>query len=109
MSALGLTHFEDTAIQVTLAGKQAKFLAGYLSSSRPLVGAEMTQCFVADYRFLYPASSMPKTRGVEITAETKREKFLRNDVDGNFCLFFLPDNPTTYFKLPPPLMMSYTS
>jgi hypothetical protein len=41
----GLTHFEATAVQVTLAGRTAKILAAYLSPSRPLIGADLTDCF----------------------------------------------------------------
>jgi hypothetical protein len=36
---------EATAIQVTIAGKQVKILAAYLSPSRPLIGADLTTCF----------------------------------------------------------------
>ena len=38
----GLTHLEATAIQVTLAGKPVIVLAAYLSTSRPLIGADVT-------------------------------------------------------------------
>jgi len=41
---LGLTHLEATAIQVTLADKPVLILAAYLSTSRPLIGAELTAC-----------------------------------------------------------------
>jgi len=41
----GLTHFEATALQVTLAGRPVKILAAYLSPSRPLNGADLTACF----------------------------------------------------------------
>jgi hypothetical protein len=36
---------EVTAIRVTIADKQVKILASYLSPSRPLIGAELTSCF----------------------------------------------------------------
>ena len=41
----GLTHLETTAVQVTLAGRPVKILAGYLSPARPLIGADLTACF----------------------------------------------------------------
>jgi len=41
----GVTHFEATAIQVTLAGRPVLILAAYLSPSRPLIGADLTACF----------------------------------------------------------------
>ena len=40
-----LTHLEATAIQVTLAGMPVLILAAYLSPSRPLIGAVLTDCF----------------------------------------------------------------
>jgi hypothetical protein len=42
---LGLNHMEATAIQVILAGRPVKILVGYLSPSRPLIGADLTACF----------------------------------------------------------------
>jgi hypothetical protein len=45
MPVLGLTHLEDTAFQVTLAGRPVKILAAYLSPSRPLIGADLTASF----------------------------------------------------------------
>jgi len=64
----GLTHFEATAIQVTLAGRPAKILAAYLSPSRPLIGADLTACSAGrGHRSYWPAISMPNmwigTRG----------------------------------------------
>ena len=41
----GLTHLEATAVQVTLAARPVKFIAAYLSPSRPLIGADLTACF----------------------------------------------------------------
>jgi len=45
MPVPGLTHLEATAIQVTLAGKPVLIIAAYLSTSRPLIGADLTTCF----------------------------------------------------------------
>ena len=45
MPVTGLTHLEATAIQVTMAGKPVKVLAVYLSTTRPLIGADLTACF----------------------------------------------------------------
>jgi len=42
-----MTHLEAIAIQVILAGKPVKILAAYLSSSRPMIGADLTACFGA--------------------------------------------------------------
>ena len=42
---LGLTHLEATAIQITLAGRLVIVLAAYLSTSRPLLGADLSACF----------------------------------------------------------------
>jgi hypothetical protein len=41
----GLTHLEDTAIQVTMTGKPVKILVAYLSPSRPLIEADLSACF----------------------------------------------------------------
>ena len=46
----GLTHLEATAVQVTLAGRQVKILAAYLSHSRPLIGADLTAFTAGDCR-----------------------------------------------------------
>jgi hypothetical protein len=40
----GLTHLESTAIQVILDGRPVLILATYLSTSRPLMGADLTSC-----------------------------------------------------------------
>jgi exonuclease III len=44
----GLTHLE--AVQVTLADKPVKILAAYFSPFRPLIGADLTDCFAGDCR-----------------------------------------------------------
>ena len=41
----GLTHFEATGIQVTLAGKPVLILAAYLWPSRSPIGTDLTACF----------------------------------------------------------------
>jgi len=46
----GLTHLKATTNQVTLAGRPVLILAAYLSSSRPLIGADLTACFDGDCR-----------------------------------------------------------
>jgi hypothetical protein len=65
----GLTHLEATAVQVILAGRPMKFLAAYLTPSRPLIGEELTACFgggIAD-----PDGWRPQrqTRGLELAAD----------------------------------------
>ena len=58
----GLTHLEDTAVEVTLAGRPVKILAGYLLPSRPLIGAHLTACFGGGVcRSCWPAISTPNT------------------------------------------------
>jgi hypothetical protein len=42
---LGLTHFQATAIQVTMTGKRVRILAAYLSPFRSLIGADLSACF----------------------------------------------------------------
>ena len=41
----GLTHLKATAIQVILAGRSVIVLAAYLSTSRPLIKADLSACF----------------------------------------------------------------
>jgi exonuclease III len=41
----GVTHLEAIAIQVTIASKPVKILTAYLSSFRPLIGADQSACF----------------------------------------------------------------
>ena len=40
-----LTQLEATGIQTELVGRPVKILAGYLSPSRPLIGADLDVCF----------------------------------------------------------------
>jgi hypothetical protein len=49
----GLTHLEAIAILIMLAGNPGKILAGYLSPSRPLIGADLTACFGGELPVLF--------------------------------------------------------
>jgi len=46
MPVPGLTHLEVTAILAALSGKPVIILAAYLSPTRPLIGVDLTACFV---------------------------------------------------------------
>jgi len=91
----GLTHLEDTAIQVILVGRPVKILAVYLFPSRPLIGEDLTVCF---------GGGLPVRMAGDLNAKhvewnsrliTRRGKFLRDYADENSCLIFGPDTPTT--------------
>jgi hypothetical protein len=45
-----MTHFEATAIQVTMAGKLVKIFAAFLSPSRSLIGVDLSACFGGECR-----------------------------------------------------------
>ena len=91
----GLTHLEATAVQVTFAGRLVKILAAYLSPSSPLIGAELTACFVGGLPVLMAGDLNAKHVDWISRLTTRREKLLRDYADENSCLFFGPDPPTT--------------
>jgi len=90
----GLTHLEATAIQVTLAGKPVLILVAYFSPSRPLIGAYLTSVS-AEFAGLDGWRCQRQTRGLELAAEHETGKLLRDYADGNSCLLFGPNSPTT--------------
>ena len=90
-----LTHFEATAVQVTLAGSPVKILAAYLSHSRPLIGADLTACFGGALRVLMAGDLNAKHVDWNSRLTTRRGKPLRDYADVNSCLIFGPNTPTT--------------
>jgi len=91
----GLTHLEATATQVTLAGKPVLILAGYLSPSRPLIGADLNACFGGGLPVLMAGDLNAKHVDWNTRLNTRRGKLLSEYADGNSCLIFGPDSPTT--------------
>jgi len=91
----GLTHLEATAIQVTMAGKPLKVLAAYLSPSRQLIGAVLSACFGRGMPVLMAGDLNAKNVNWTSRLSTRRGKLLRDYADGNSCLIFGPDSPTT--------------
>jgi len=90
-----LTHFEATAVQVILDGRQVKILAAYLSTSCPLIGADLTACFGGGLPVLMAGDLNAKHVDWNSRLTTIRGKLLRVYTDENFCLIFEPDTPTT--------------
>jgi hypothetical protein len=90
-----LTHVEASAVQVTLAGKPEKNLAGYLSPSRPLIGADLTACFGGGLPVLMAGDLSAKNVDWNSRMTTRRGKLLRDYADGNSCLILGRDTPTT--------------
>ena len=95
MPVPGLTHLEANAIQVTLAGKPVIVLAAYLSSSRPLIGADLTACFGGEPPVLMAGDFNAIHVDWNSRLSTRRGKLLRDYADENSCLIFGPDTPTT--------------
>jgi hypothetical protein len=91
----GLTHFEATAVQVTLAGRPVKILPAYLSPSRPLFGADLTACIGGGLPVLMAGDLNAKHVDWNSRLTTRRGKLLRDYADENSCLIFGPDTPTT--------------
>jgi hypothetical protein len=91
---LGLTHLKATAIQVTLAGRPVKILAVYLSTSRPLIGADLTACFGGGLPVLMAGDLNAKHVDWNSRLTTKRGKLLQDYADWNSCLICWPDTPT---------------
>jgi hypothetical protein len=78
-----------------MAGKPVKILAAYLSPSRPLIGADLTACFGWGMPVLIAGDLNVKHVDSRSRLTTKRRNLLRDYVDGNSCVFFGPDTPTT--------------
>jgi hypothetical protein len=91
----GLTHLEATSIQVTMAGRPVIIHAVYLSPSRPLIGADLTACFGGGLPVLMAGDLNAKHVDWNSRMTTRRGKLLRDYADGNSCLIFGPDTPTT--------------
>jgi hypothetical protein len=91
----GLTNLEATALQVTLAGRPVKILAAYISPSRPLIGSDLTACFGGGLPVLMAGDLNTKHVDWNSRLTTRRRKLLRDYADGNSCLIFGPDTPTT--------------
>jgi len=91
-----LTHLEATAIQVTMADKPVKILAAYLSLSRPLFGGVLSAYLGGGIPVLMAGDLNTKHVDWNSRLSTRRGKHLRDYADGNSCLIFGPDNPTTY-------------
>jgi endonuclease/exonuclease/phosphatase family metal-dependent hydrolase len=90
-----MTHLEATAVQVTLAGRPVKNLAAYLSPSLPLIGADLTACFGGGLPVLMAGDLNAKHVDWNSRLNTRRRKVLRDYAEGNSCLIFGPDTPTT--------------
>jgi len=90
-----LTHLEATAIQVTLASKTLLTLAAYISPSRPQIGADLTACFGGGLPVLMAGDLNAKHVVWNSRLNTRREKLLPEYADGNSCLIFGLDSPTT--------------
>jgi hypothetical protein len=90
---------EATAIQVILAGKPVKILAAYLLPSRPLIGADLI-CFGGALPVLMAGDLNVKHVDSNSRLTTRRGKLLRDYADGNSCLIFGPDSPTTNEYIP---------
>jgi hypothetical protein len=91
----GVTHLEATGIQVTLAGKWAKIFAVYLSPSLPMIGVDLTACFRGVLPVLMAGDLNAKHVDWNSRMTTRRGKVLRDYADGNSCLMFGKDTPTT--------------
>jgi len=91
----GLTHLEASAVQVTLAGRLVKILAAYLSPSRPLIGANLTACFVGGLPVLLAGDLNAKHVDWNSLLNTRRGKLLCDYAEKISCLIFEPDTPTT--------------
>ena len=66
----------------------------YLSSSRPLIGVELTACFGGGLPVLMAGDLNVKQMDWKSRLTTRRGKLLRDYADENSCLIFGPDTPT---------------
>ena len=88
-------HLEATAVQGTLVGISVKILAAYLSPFRPLIGADLTASFGGGLPVLMASHLNAKHVDWNSRLTTRRGKLLRDYADGNSCLIFGPETPTT--------------
>jgi hypothetical protein len=91
----GLTHLEDIAIQIMLAGKPVIILAAYLSPSRPLIGAGLNACFGGGLPGMLPGNLTAKRVDWNFRLSTRR---------GNSCVTIPTRNPVSssgWTPLPP--------
>ena len=72
-----------------------QILGAYLSPSRPLIGADLTACFGGGLPVLMAGDLNSKHADWNSRLTTRRGKLLRDYADGNSCLIFGPDTPTT--------------
>jgi hypothetical protein len=91
----GLTHLEATAVQIMLDDIPVKILAAYLSSSRPLIVADLNACCGGGLPVLLAGDLNAKHVGWNSRLSTRRGKLLRDYAGENSCLIFGLDNPTT--------------
>jgi len=90
-----LSHFEATAIQVTLHGKLVKTLLAYVAPLRPLFGAYPTTCFGRWITGLDGFRLQRETRGLELAAEQETGGNTIDYAEKNSCLMFIPNPPIT--------------
>jgi hypothetical protein len=79
-----------------MAGKPVVILAVYLSPCRPLIGADLDACFGGGLPVLMAGDLNAKHVDWNSRLTTRRGKILCDCADGNSCLIFGPDTPTTY-------------
>ena len=91
----GLTHLEAPAVQVTLACRPVNILSAYRSSSRPLIGADLTACFGGGLPVLMAGDLNAKHVDWNSQLTTRRGKLLCDYAVENSCLIFGPENRTT--------------
>jgi hypothetical protein len=78
-----------------MAGKPLKFLTAYLSPFRPLIGTDLCACFGGGMPVLMAGDLNAKHVVWNSRLFTRRRKLLRDYADGNSCLIFGLDTPTT--------------
>jgi len=89
---LGLTHLETTAIQVTMAGEKP---CGLPLPFPPTDRSGPVRLFRRGNSSLDGRRPQRQTRRLELAAEHKTGKVLRDYADGNSCLIFGPGTTTT--------------
>ena len=72
-----------------------KILAAYLSHSRPLIGVDLTSCFGGGLPVLMAGDLNDKHVDRNSQLTTRRGTLLPEFADGNFCLIYGLDTPTT--------------
>jgi hypothetical protein len=90
----GLQHLEPTAIQLVFSTRPAKLVAASLSSIRPLIKSDLSECLSGGFPVLMAGDLNAKHTDWNSRLTTARCSLLRDYAIRNTCLIHGPDSQT---------------